>query len=239
VGENPEVTVSARRRAVVPFVPLAVALLALTGCGGMDLGPGDGAASPSPSADTDAPSASPTPSGSVSPTATPTTGPTGTASPVAIPTDCREIVSASAYESVFADVPLNPEGFTTRSGAPFGQVTPTTPPPGATPAEAVRGATTLDCLWRDPNADITFIEVAVGAVDPAVGTSYLDDLAADGYTCTDVHEGRRCHLTRPNADYPVDESFTRFQRDGVFISVDQANFSTNDLIGDIVDRLWG
>ena len=229
----------ARRRAIVPLVPLAVALFALTGCTGLDVGSGDGTASPSPSADTDAPSASPTPSASGSPTATPTPGPTGTASPVAIPPDCRDIVSAGDYEAVFGEVPLNPEGFTTRSGAPFGQVTPTTPPTDATPAEIVRSATTLDCLWRDPNADVTFLEVALGAVDPAVGASYLDDLAADGYTCVDIHEGRRCHLTRPNADYPVDESFTRFQRDGIFISVDQANFSTNDLIGRIVDRLGG
>ena len=206
----------------------------------MDLGPDAGSPSPSTSTGaTDAPAATSAPSPTDTPTASPTPGPGGTATPVAIPTDCQDIVSAEAYAAVFGGTPLNPEGFTTRSGAPFGRVTPTTPPAGATPAEVVRGATTLDCLWRDPNADITFVEVALGAVDPAVGTSYLDDLAADGYTCVDIHEGHRCHLTRPNADYPVDESFTRFQRDAIFISVDQANFPTDDLIGDIVDRLWG
>jgi hypothetical protein len=105
----------------------------------------------------------------------------------------------------------------------------------------VRSATSLDCLWRDPNADITYIEVAMAAVEPAVGEEYLEQLAGEGYTCVDAHEGRRCHITRPNAEQgpDVEEGYTRFLRDGVLVSVDQVNFSTADLLGDIVDRLWG
>jgi hypothetical protein len=220
----------ARRRAVVP---LALAVLGLTGCVGTDIGPdAGGEPSPTASASTEAPastSPSPTPSASAS-----------TGSPVAVPTDCRDIVSVEAYEAVFGSTPLNPEGFTTRSGGSFGRITPTTPPPGASPAEVVAGGTVLDCLWRDPNADITYIEVAMAEVDPEVGTAFLDDLADQGYTCVDVHDGRRCQLVRPNDQFPeADEAFTRFVRDEIVVTVDQVNFSTDDLLGDIVDRVWG
>jgi hypothetical protein len=219
----------ARRRIVLP---LALAVLALTGCG-TDIGPdAGGKPSPTASASTKAPaSPSPTPSPSAS---------ASTGSPGAVPTDCRDIVSVEAYDAVFGSTPLNPEGFTTRSGAPFGRITPTEPPADATPAEAVASATSLDCLWRDPNADITGIEVAMAEVDPEVGDAFLDDLADQGYTCVNVYDGRRCQLVRPNDQFPeADEAFTRFVRDGIVVLVDQVNFSTDDLLGDIVDRIWG
>lgn len=224
----------ARRRAVVP---LALAVLALTGCVGTDIGP-DAGGDPSPSASASAsPSTSASPSASSSPTPEPSTS---TGSSVAIPTDCRDIVSVEAYDAVFGSTPLNPEGFTTRSGGAFGRITPTPTPAGATPAEAVASATSLDCLWRDPNADITGIEVAMAEVEPAVGSAFLDDLADEGYTCVNVYDGRRCQLVRPNEQFPeADEAFTRFVRGGIVVSVDQVNFSTDDLLGDIVDRVWG
>jgi hypothetical protein len=218
----------ARRRAVLP---LALAVLALAGCTGTDIGPDAGA--PTPSASTGATAEPPSPR----PTPTVTDSP---ASPVALPTDCRDIVSAEAYDATFGSTPLNPEGFTRRDGGPFGRVTPVEPPADATPEETVTSATSLDCLWRDPNADITGITVALGEVDPEVGEAYLAALAGEGYTCVDVDEGRRCHLVRPNSEHPeADEGYTRFLRDGVVISVDQVNFSTDDLLGDIVDRVWG
>jgi len=226
-----EVLVLARRRTVVP---LALALLALTGCAGTDIGPDAGGPTPSTSREaTDTASPSPTPA------PTPTDTPADGAPTAAVPTDCKDIVNLGVYEDVFANTPLNPEGFTTRSGEPFGQITPTTPPPGATPEEVVRSATTLDCLWRNPEADVTGIEVALATVDPAVGNAYLASLAEEGYECTEVHEGRRCHLTERDAQYPVDNAYTRFLRDDVLISVDQSNFPTDDLLGDIVDRIWG
>jgi len=219
----------ARRRAVVP---LALAVLALTGCG-TDIGPGAGG-DPSPSASASAEaSASPAPSPSPEPSAS-------TGSSAEVPTDCRDIVSLEAYDAVFGSTPLNPDGFTTRSGGPFGRITPTPPPAEATPAEAVASATSLDCLWRDPNADITGIEVAMAEVDPEIGSAFLDGLADQGYTCVNVYDGRRCQLVRPNEQFPeADEAFTRFVRDGIVVSVDQVNFSTDDLLGDIVDRVWG
>jgi hypothetical protein len=221
----------ARRRAVVP---LALALFALTGCGA-DIGPdAGGEPSPTPSASTEA-SASATPSPRPTPEPSASTGTT-----VAVPTDCRDIVSVEAYDAVFGSTPLNPAGFTTRSGGPFGRITPTQPPADATPEEAVASATSLDCLWRDPNADITSIEVAMAAVDPEVGAAFLDDRANEGFTCVNVYDGRRCQLVRPNEQVPeADEAHTRFVRDGIVVSVDQVNFSTDDLLGDIVDRVWG
>jgi len=101
-------------------------------------------------------------------------------------------------------------------------------------------ATSLDCLWHDPRADITHIRVLMAEVDPAVGAAYLVGLGEDGYSCTDIHGGRRCHRTGPNERYPsAEEATTRFARDRVVISVDQVNFATDDLLGDIVDRIWG
>jgi hypothetical protein len=225
---SPEVPVIARRS----VAPLALVLLSLAGCAGTDISP-DAAGAPSPT-----PSASASSEPSAVPSPTP--GSTETASPVALPADCEDIVSAEAYAAVFGSTPLNPENFPTRSGGPRGRITPTTPPAGATPEEVVQSATTLDCLWRDPNADITGIEVLMATVNPAVGAAYLAELADEGYSCEDAHDGRRCHITRPNPDHPeADEGYTRFLRDGVVISVNQVNFSTDDLLGDIVDRIWG
>jgi hypothetical protein len=45
---------------------------------------------------------------------------------------------------------------------------------------------------------------------------------------------------RPDKQVPeADEGYTRFLRDGILVSVDHVNFSTDDLLGDIVDRIWG
>ncbi|MCU1584894.1 MAG: hypothetical protein JWM49_1450 [Microbacteriaceae bacterium] len=147
-------------------------------------------------------------------------------------------MSKADYGSVFGDTPLNDPAMLD-GGTPSGHVTPSAPPPGASQAEVLQSATELICIWRDPAADITGLQVTVARVDPAVAKAYLAGLTAKGYTCGEAHSGLRCGLIKPNATYPVDEGYTSFLRDDIYIDVSQANFPTNDLIGKIVGTLWG
>ncbi len=166
-----------------------------------------------------------------SPSSTPSTAPA-----VAIPRDCHQLVSPDSYKRTFGDTPLNDPGFVGPDGA--GAVTPSAPPPGANASQILSSAVQLYCVWRDPRADITGIAVTVATVDGAVARGHLDELAAQGYTCKDVHGGRQCQKVEKDPEYPVDDGFTSFSRDDVYLSVTQSNFPTNDLIGRIVATLW-
>ena len=48
------------------------------------------------------------------------------------------------------------------------------------------------CLRRGPEADITTLEVAVGADRPSVSASYLGALSVQKFEFSDVNEGGRC-----------------------------------------------
>lgn len=151
--------------------------------------------------------------------------------------DCRSLVSADRYDDIFLGTPLNDPG--TVDVSITGVLTPTAPPEGASPEEILAAAAQLRCIWRDPGADITSIAVTIARVDVAVADAHLDEIAASGYTCTEAHSGRACQLVQPNDQYPVDEAFTYFLRDDVYISVVQANFPTDDLLGDMASVIWG
>lgn len=215
-----------KRTAVLTGVTACLVLGLVAGCA---VGPAD---DPAPSG---AGSSAPSPEVTASSTAP---IPTETPGPIALPVDCTEIVDPATYESTFGDTPINPVEFD-GSGTSSAVVTPTDPPEGASAVELIRAANEVSCLWRDPRADISGISVAMGHLDPAVSGPALDDLAAAGFTCTALHDGRSCQLVTPEQQYPVDRTQTYWARDDVVVTVDQTNVPTDDLLGSIATRLWG
>ena len=173
---------------------------------------------------------------STSPSSTTSAAPSSTPAPVAVPTDCLTIVDSDMYAATFVDMPLNDPTIATYY--PLGVLSPSEPATGATVEEAIDSGVELRCLWRDPNADVTFLEVEIGAVDAALAAGYLDGLPAVGYDCEAALDGRQCQIIGQNEMYPVEEGTTVFLRDDVFISVEQANFPTNGLLAAIVGRVW-
>jgi len=229
-----------RHTAITTGATIGLVLALATGCT-----TGPGGATPDPSASGSA-STGPTSTSTADPSSTPSGAPTpeptasdpGASAPVALPTDCTDIVDQATYASTFGDIPLNPVEFG-GSGTSSGVVTPTTPPAGAGARDVVAAATELSCLWRDPRSDVSGISVAMGHLEPAVGAAALDGFASQGYTCTAVHDGRSCQLVTPDPQYPVDRTQTYWVRDDVVVTVDQTNVPTDDLIGSIATRLWG
>ncbi len=205
----------APRFRVLAAAALTVGVTVLVGCTPVEQTP-----DPSPST---SPSAAPSPSASAVPA-------------VAIPTDCRELVSTETYATLFEGTPLNDPGFLGET--PAGAIEPTEPPAGATPEQILASAARLYCVWRDPNADITGLVAAIAEVEVAVAEEQLQILADRDYTCDEAFEGRRCQLVRQNDIYPVEEGHTVFLRDEVYITVDQFNFPTSGLLEEMVTRLW-
>jgi len=194
-----------------------IAILGLTGC-----------AADAPDDGTSAPPSSSTPS------ATPS--PTPTIVPAVIPTDCATLVDTATYEATFGDAPLNDPSIA--AYYPLGVLQPTEIAVDAPIEDVMTAATQLRCLWRDPNADITNLQVEIGTVDETLASGYLDGLALVGYTCDETLDGRRCAITRIEPQYQVEESDTLFLRDDVLVHVSQDNFPTNNLLAAIVDGIW-
>lgn len=200
----------------ITVVAIAVAALSLLGC-----------------ASTSPPSSSGSSGSSASPPAPP---PSASARTVSIPTDCHQIVSPSLYSATFGDTPLNDPAFS-QSGN--GAITPTQPAAGAPAEDVLQAATSLDCLWADPQADITQFGLTMGKVDPVLAGTFLDTLPATGYKCDSLYGGRQCQLIKRNEQYPVDEGYTVFLRDNIFIRVVQVNVPTVGFLGKVVETLWG
>jgi hypothetical protein len=207
----------------------ALVVLSLAGCAG---GP-SGGATPTPSASA---TAGPGDGETSTPTATPTPTPTEAAgaSPVTIPTDCTQIVDSATYAATMADTPLNPEDFVRRDGTARGARTPTAPAADATLVQIVDSAAELDCLWRDPRADITALGVIMGRLDQATSASMLSLAAADGATCSDAQGGRLCQKSGEDVQYQTDQTQTYFVRGDLYVYVNQTNYPTNDLLGSIL-----
>jgi hypothetical protein len=181
------------------------------------------------------PDAAPTAPTPTIPTPTASSAPSPEAEPVAIPTDCTDIVDAAVYDATLAGLPLNdPAVVSDRHGA----VEPVTSPPGSSPSTVLDDAAQLVCLWRDPNADITGLFLTLGTADPAVAEQRLDEMSAEGYVCESRLEGTQCQLAEVDETYGVDVATTAFLRDDVWLFVSQANVPTDDLIGAVVERLW-
>jgi len=185
--------------------------------------------------------AGPDPVVTKTPSATSTTSaaaPSGsaTAAAVSIPGDCNSLV-LGANPSDFTQAPLNNTAVVAPNAG--GAIKPVAPPAGATPAKVLADAVQLNCVWKDPQADISGIAITVATVDPAVASTFMATLPAKGYTCAPVHDGRQCQLITTDKSYNVPVGHTYFLRDNTYVTVNQANVTTHDLIGTMVTNLWG
>jgi hypothetical protein len=224
-----------RRTTTLGAVGLAAAtLVALVGCAGGPSGD-DVTAGPTETV-TVPPPTTPAPTPSDTPEPTPTE--TDVAAPlVTIPTDCTQIVDGATYAATFGEAPLNPAEFPRRDGTARGARTPSVPEAGAQPFQIVDAAAELDCFWRDPRADITGIGVILGRLDQAAAASLLDQVAAGGATCQEAHGGQLCQQPLEVDQYPIEAAATWFVRGDLYISVEQYNVPTNDLIGSMLTHL--
>jgi hypothetical protein len=156
--------------------------------------------------------------------------------PGAIPADCQNVVDSATYEATFGPTPLNDPGLGYTEG--LGMLSPTAPAVDAPIAEAVDAGTQLRCIWRYPEADITYLQLQIGSVAAGLGEKYLDSLELDGYTCDETLDGSRCALTGTDPQYQTDTADTAFVRNDIVIRIDQANFPTDNLLGAVVSTVW-
>lgn len=192
-------------RVAIAAVVLALTA-ALTACGSS--APND--AEPAPSA-----SASEGASATPEPSATPS--PTPTASAIALPTDCRAILSQSVLAQ-FDGVPLN--------DAAFG--------PSGVGADG-----TLTCNWADPRADTTRLTTTISAMNRGPALDMLNALAdGEGFSCFTPDGGTRCEKTWPNEQYPVTDGRTLFWRDDVLIDTRYSNFAPSGYTSAIIEALF-
>ncbi|MFT4258514.1 hypothetical protein [Microbacterium sp.] len=180
----------------------------LTACAPAGSGTGSGTSSASPKPATASPSASDSP----------TPSPTPTTKAVAMPTDCRAILSDDVLEQL-GDTPLNDPAFG---------------PSGVGPESA------LTCIWGDPAADTTRLVTKITKMNRGPALDMLNALVADeGFSCFTPDGGTRCEKTWPNAQYPVTDGRTLFWRDGVLIDTQYSNLAPSGYTSSIVEKLFG
>lgn len=218
----------ARRRGRSGIVVGVVALLALgtaTGAVALTLSQQDRPAAAPAQTQQPEPAPSATTPSSAPITGRPTPRPTPSAA-ASIPTDCRAIVPASDYDRLFGDAPL----------------TTVFPAAGQTGGNryGIGGRTVLDCLWRDPGADITGLSVTVGTGTP----EQLSDVARTTFrdwspTCDERDGIQTCRAVRRDPQYGTDWARTTYVRGDTWLVIDQSNFPTNGLLPAIVGEVWG
>ncbi|KQV00505.1 MULTISPECIES: hypothetical protein [Microbacterium] len=167
-------------------------------------------------------SASPSPAGSETAdpeqTGSPSPSPTPTSAPVALPTDCRAILS-DAVLAELGETPLNDAAF-----GPSG----------------VGSDGTLTCIWADPGADTTGLTTTISRMNRGPALDMLNALANDeGFSCFTPDGGTRCEKTWPNAQYPVTDGRTLFWREDVLIDTRYSNLAPSGYTSSIVEHLFG
>lgn len=193
-----------RRLAAGSAAVLLIALLTACGSGS---GGGESSASAEPSASA-ASESTPSPS----PTATPT------APAVALPTDCRAILSEDVL-SQLGETPLNDAAFGPSGVADDG---------------------TLTCIWRDPGADTTGLVTTISRMNRGPALDMLNALVTnEGFTCFTPDGGTRCEKTWQNAQYPVTDGRTLFWRDDVMIDTEYSNLAPTGYTSSIIAHLFG
>lgn len=180
-------------------------LVALTACTPQT---GGASASPSPAGSE---TADPEQTGSKSPSPTPISA------PVALPTDCRAILS-DAVLAELGETPLNHAAF-----GPSG----------------VGSDGTLTCIWADPGADTTGLTTTISRMNRGPALDMLNALANDeGFSCFTPDGGTRCEKTWPNAQYPVTDGRTLFWREDVLIDTLYSNLAPSGYTSSIVEHLF-
>lgn len=167
----------------------------------------------------DDPSSSPTASETEGPDATgsPSPSPTPSVAPIALPTDCRAILSADVLAQLDG-IPLNDAAF-----GPSG----------------VGSDGTLTCIWGDPGADTTGLTTTISKMNRGPALDMLNALADDeGFSCFTPDDGTRCEKTWPNAQYPVTDGRTLFWRQDVLIDTRYSNLAPTGYTSAIVAHLF-
>lgn len=225
-------TTTATATAITAGVLLA---FALSGCTPASSDPDAGAdTAPSPTASASQPSATSSAPSASSPAATP--GPTSTITPVpgvdddhgTLPSTCAGLITAGKWQKSFAGWPLNDPGVV---GDPA--VTPTD---DLTPV-LQSGDDGLYCVWRYPEADITFLSIRVAKVDSATAYPHLK-AALQGYDCSLDGYGYRCQKISQNTQYPVVDGDTYYTRGDVGIHIEQSNTATSGLLDDVIAHVF-
>lgn len=192
-------------RPTVAALVLAAAAVLLTACA-----PEPGAAP----GGTNAPGTA-SPSASVS-TASPT--PTPSATRIALPSDCRAILSAPVLAQL-ASTPLNDPAF----GGDAGKQ-----PDGA-----------LHCIWGQPSTDTGRLVTEISYMNRGPALDMLNQLQNDqGFTCFTPDRGTRCEKTWQDATYPVTDGRTLFWRDDVLIDTRYSNLAPDGYTSSIIAALW-
>lgn len=213
-------------RHTIMLATLFAAGLALTGCA--QAGPaGPASATATTAAD---PTTAPSPTDT---TTAPSPTPTSTEPPsddtATVPAGCTDLITPGKWDEAFASAPLNDPSVV---GDPIA-----IPKSAFTPALQGDGKR-LYCVWREPQTDISFLSIAVDAVDPAAARGELEQLTAKGYDCGDEAEGFLCQKVSKNSQYPVTDGDTYFTRGDIGIHVQQSNTETTVLLDDIVAHVF-
>ncbi|MFS0911826.1 hypothetical protein AB3M89_08535 [Microbacterium sp. 179-I 3D2 NHS] len=197
-----------KARLLVSAAALAL-LAALTGCGAGADGSGGASSSPSPSSDaTESPGATTGPSPSPSPTA----------KGIALPTDCRAILSEDVLDQLDG-IPLNDAAFGPSGVAADGSLT---------------------CNWADPAADTTRLTTTISKMNRGPALDMLNALAdTEGFTCFTPDDGTRCEKTWQNEQYPVTDGRTLFWREDVLIDTRYSNLAPSGYTSSIVEHIFG
>ncbi|MEV4666345.1 hypothetical protein [Microbacterium sp. LWO12-1.2] len=167
----------------------------------------------------DDPSSSPTASETDGPDATgaPSPSPTPSIAPIALPTDCRAILSADVLAQLDG-IPLNDAAF-----GPSG----------------VGSDGTLTCIWGDPAADTTGLTTTISKMNRGPALDMLNALADDeGFSCFTPDGGTRCEKTWQNEQYPVTDGRTLFWRQDVLIDTRYSNLAPTGYTSAIVAHLF-
>ncbi|KJQ53721.1 hypothetical protein RS85_02272 [Microbacterium sp. SA39] len=181
----------------------------LTACGPASDGPSEAGDSSSPS---DGASATP------DETSTPSPSPSPTSKGVALPTDCRAILSEDVLAQL-EGLPLNDAAF-----GPSG----------------VGTDGTLTCIWADPQADTTSLTTTISVMNRGPALDMLNALAeTEGFSCFTPDGGTRCEKTWPNTQYPVTDGRTLFWQDDILIDTRYSNLAPSGYTSSIVENLFG
>lgn len=144
--------------------------------------------------------------------------PTPSPSVVALPTDCRAILTAPVLAQLDG-VPLNDPAFGASGTQPDGS---------------------LICVWGDPGADTTRLVTTIEYVGEGTALDLLNELADDqGFTCYTPDGGTRCEKTWQNETYPVTDGRTLFWREGILIDTRFSNLAPNGYTSAIVTGVFG
>lgn len=180
----------------------------LTGCDPAGSGSAEQSASPEPSSTS-------TPDDTASPS--PTASPTPTTAPIALPTDCRAILSEDVLAQLDG-IPLNDASL-----GPSG----------------VGDDGTLTCIWRDPRADTTNLVTTISLMNRGPALDMLNALVTtQGFSCFAPDGGTRCEKTWQNEQYPVTDGRTLFWRDDILIDTRYSNLAPSGYTSSIIAHLF-